>query len=276
MIQTNDGFSLYNVAEVRFFLSKINLGDDVYIISDNVWDNAKRELLNTFRYSTKLEICQNIIRDFEAVNPKKKYRSDLEVFVRESKLEDFFNENGDTIFVSTIHKAKGKEFDNVFLLLENYNPATDDAKRQLYVAMTRAKRDLTIHLNANYLDYFSVENLERIEDFGIYAPPDKIAMHLTLKDIWLDYFIDKQYLISQLLCGEPLIVNGNECLNSKGQPILKFSRQFIEKIKHMKMKHYKLESAKVNFVLYWLKEGTEQEIKIILPELYFETVGLHT
>ena len=45
----------------------------------------------------------NIIKDFETINPYKKYKSDLEVFIRESKLEDFFNENGETIFVSTIH-----------------------------------------------------------------------------------------------------------------------------------------------------------------------------
>jgi ATP-dependent DNA helicase RecQ len=108
LIQTNDGFSLYNLSEVRFFLSRLNLADDVFIISDDVWANAKRELIIRFRNSTKLEVCNNIIKDFEATNPKKKYKSDLEVFIRESKLEDFFNENGETIFVSTIYKAKGK------------------------------------------------------------------------------------------------------------------------------------------------------------------------
>jgi ATP-dependent DNA helicase RecQ len=91
LIQTNDGFSLYNLVEVRFFLSQLNLADDVFIISDDVWANAKRKLVSKFHNSTKLEVCQNIIKDFEATNPKKKYKSDLEVFIRESKLEDFFN-----------------------------------------------------------------------------------------------------------------------------------------------------------------------------------------
>jgi len=35
-------------------------------------------------------------------------------------------------------------------------------------------------------------------------------------------------------------------------------------------KGYKLKSAKVNFIVYWLKEGAENEVKIVLPELYFE------
>jgi len=270
LIQTNDGFSLYNLLEVRFFLSQLNLADDVFIISDEVWENAKRELINKFRNSTKLDVCKNIIQDFEATNPKKKYKSDLEVFIRESKLEDFFNENGETIFVSTIHKAKGKEFDNVFLMLENFNPTTDEAKRQLYVAMTRAKQNLTVHLNSNFLDNLTAENLKRVEDNEIYLPPNEIVMHLTYKDVWLDYFINRQYLISQLTCGDTLTVNGAECLNSSGQSVLKFSQSFVTQIEAMKARNYELKSSKVNFIVYWLKEGTEKEAKIILPELYFE------
>ncbi len=270
LIQTNDGFSLYNMLEVRFFLSQLNLADDIFIISDDMWENAKQELINRFRNSTKLEVCNNIIKDFEATNPKKKYKSDFEVFIHESKLEDFFNENGETIFVSTIHKAKGKEFDNVFLMLENFNPATDEARRQLYVAMTRAKQNLTIHLNSNYLDNLKAENLERVDDREIYLPPNDMLMHLTFKDVWLDYFINKQYLVSQLTSDDPLTLNGDECLNSKGQSVLKFSQQFVRQIETMKERNYELKSAKVNFIVYWLKEGAEQEVKIILPELHFE------
>jgi ATP-dependent DNA helicase RecQ len=269
LIQTNDGFSLQNLLEVRFFLSQLDLADDVFVISDDVWDNAKRELRNKFQNSTKLEVCNNIIKDFEATNPKKKYKSDLEVFIRESKLEDFFNENGETIFVSTIHKAKGKEFDNVFLMLENFNLATEEAKRQLYVAMTRAKQNLTIHLNGNYLDNITAENLERIEEREIYLPPNEMAMHLTYKDVWLDYFINKQYFISSMISGDSLTINGDELLNSNGKSLLKFSKQFLNKIESLKQSGYFPEKTKINFILFWKKEDSEQEIKIILPEVYF-------
>ncbi|MDX9846361.1 MAG: RecQ family ATP-dependent DNA helicase [Tenuifilaceae bacterium] len=270
LIQSNEGFSLFNLLEVRFFLSQLNLSDDVFVISDDVWDNAKRELISKFRNSNKLEICNNIIKDYEVTNPKKKYKSDLEVFIRESKLEDFFNDSGETIFVSTIHKVKGKEFDNVSLMIENFNLTTDEAKRQLYVAMTRAKKNLTIHLNSNFLDNISAENFEKVEDKEIYLPPNELAMHLTHKDVWLDYFINKQYFVSQLTSGDVLTVNGDECLNSKKQSVLKFSMKFVSQIESMQQKNYELKSAKVNFIIYWQKEGTEQEVKIILPELYFE------
>jgi ATP-dependent DNA helicase RecQ len=271
LIQTNDGFSLYNLLEIRFFLSHLNLADDVFTISDDIWESAKRALKNEFRNSTKLEICNNIIKDFETTNPKIKYKTDLEVFIRESKLEDFFDENGETIFVSTIHKAKGKEFDNVFLMLdEKLNPTTDDVKRQLYVAMTRAKNNLTIHLNSSFLDNLSAENMERIEDRETYLPPNELVMQLTHKDIWLDYLINKQYLISQLASGDVLTFNGTECLNSKGQSILKFSKKITEEIQSKKEIGFEVKIVKINFIVYWQKEGMEQEVKIILPELCFE------
>lgn len=272
LIQSNDGFSLYNIDEVRYFLNQLNLTDDVYTMSDEIWANAKREVVNKFRHSNKLEILGNIIKDFEATNPKRKYKSDLEVFIRESKLEDFFNENGETIFVSTIHKAKGKEFDNVFLMLENFNPATDEAKRLLYVAMTRAKTNLTIHLNSNIFDNITADNLERIENKETHLQPNELAMHLSLKDVWLDYFITRQHLVYQLKSGDNLTVKGDECLGEKGKSVLKFSKQFVEQIASMKEKNYELKSAKVNFIVYWKKESSDQEVKIILPELYFERI----
>ncbi|MCW5914535.1 MAG: RecQ family ATP-dependent DNA helicase [Chitinophagaceae bacterium] len=273
LIQSNDGFNLYNLNEVRFFLNHLNLADDVYTIGDEIWLRAKREVVNKYRHSTKLEILGNIIKEFEASNPKRKYKSDLEVFIRESKLEDFYTNNGETIFVSTIHKAKGREFDNVFLLLENFNAATDEAKRLLYVAMTRAKKNLIIHLNSNLLDNLTASNLVRIDNKETFLQPNGLVMQPSLRDVWLDYFIARQNLVSQLKSGDTLNVKGEGCFDAKGNPVLRFSKQFAEQIENMKAKNYELKSARVNFIVYWKKEDSEQETKIILPELYFERIA---
>lgn len=112
--------------------------------------------------------------------------------------------------------------------------------------------------------------MERLEDNNTYLPPNELAMHLTFKDVWLDYFINKQYLVSQFTSGDTLTLNGNECLNSKEQSILKFSTHFIHQIESMKQQNYELKSVKVNYIVFWLKEGAEQEVKIILPELPFK------
>lgn len=270
LIQSNEGFSLYNLLEVRFLSDKLNLADDVFIISDDVWASAKRELVNKFRNSNKLEVCNNLIKDFEAANPKKRYKSDLEEFVRESKLEDFLYGNGETVFVSTIHKAKGKEFDNVYLMLEGSNPTTDEVRRQLYVAMTRAKQNLTIHLNSNYLNNLSAENMGRVEDRTIYPPPKELAMQLTHVDVHLGYFEFVQHRVNRLISGEPLKIKEEGCANSKGELVLKFSKKFLEFLETQVRKGYKPKSAKVNFIVYWQNEEAEKEVKIVLPEVYIE------
>jgi ATP-dependent DNA helicase RecQ len=69
--------------------------------------------------------------------------------------------------------------------------------------------------------------------------------------------------------GEVLTVNGDECLYANGQPVLKFSLQFLKQMESMKERNYELKNVKVNFIVYWLKEETKQEFKIVLPELYF-------
>lgn len=270
LIQTNDGFNLYNLAEVRFFISQLNMSAENFIINDDIWASAKRNLNQRFQKSEKLDLCNNLISDFEAINPKYKYRSDLEVFVRESKIEDFYTGNGETVFVSTIHKAKGKEFDNVFLMLNNFNLSTDESRRQLYVGLTRAKKNLTIHLNSSFLDDIRVEELEWKENNEVYLPPAGFSMQLTYKDVWLGYFKNCQEIITQLVSGDELSVNGTDSLNAMGNTVLKFSSQFQMKIETMKERGYKLKTAKVNFIVYWLGEKEKQEVQIILPELYFE------
>ena len=270
LIQSHDSVSLSDLAEVRFFLGRLSLVNSTFNISDRGWNEAKKQLEYKFQKSTRLELVKNIIKEFEATNPKKKYQSDLEAFISESKLEDFFNESGETIFVSTIHKAKGKEFDNVFLMLERFTPKAEITRRQLYVAMTRAKRNLAIHLNSDFLENLSTRNLEHMENKEVYSTLNELTMHLALRDLWLGYFIDKQHLVAQCVSGEVLTLNGDECLNSYGQSVLKFSRRFLKKIDTVKQKKYRLGSVKINFIVHWWDAKTKQELQVILPELCFE------
>jgi ATP-dependent DNA helicase RecQ len=67
-----------------------------------------------------------------------------------------------------------------------------------------------------------------------------------------------------------MIINGNECLNAKRQPVLKFSAGFIKQVEALKQRNYELKQAKVNFIVYWTDANTKQELKVILPELLFQ------
>ena|GEM_PF-2529190 len=133
-------------------------------------------------------------------------------------LEDFIGENMETIFVSTIHKAKGREFDNVFLMLDLFDPGTNEAKRQLYVAMTRAKHNLTLYDNGNYLNSIKAEDMQVVVDSQTYLPPQELVMQLSHRDVQLDFFLYCRHLIKDLNSGECLSLHlaGNLIDSVKG------------------------------------------------------------
>lgn len=270
LIQTNDGFNLYNLLEIRFFLNRLQLEDGSYTISDDMWLRAKWDLKRKYGDSANFDITTNVVKDFEYTNPSTKYKSDLELFIRESKLEDFFGFNREAIFVSTIHKAKGREFDNVFIMLDRFNISSDERKRLLYVGMTRAIRNLTIHCNGNYLDNIKTEGLNIAYDSMQYMHPPHLAMQLTYKDVWLDFFMPRQNMIYGLKSGDVLSFDGECCRTAKGVPVLMVSKQAAKQIGSWINKGYRPKDARVRFIVHWQKEDSEDEVKIVLPEVHFE------
>jgi len=265
IIQSNEGIDLQNILEVRYFYE--NLGDNA-IILEETWEAAKQKLNARFKNTNGLEIAENIIRDFEQTT-QEKYKTDFEVFIKESKLEDFLEkESGNTIYVSTMHKAKGSEFDNIFIMLNNFYDK-DDEKRLLYVAMTRAKNLLHIHCNDSFpLRYF--QNVKIVQDNLDYSEKiNRITMFLTHKRtkehggyINLKYFKDpnKKNEIEKL--------NGNEILQ-QGDLFI-FSKEFRDKIEDLKSEGYHIKEIKINLIVYWKDKETTEEIKIILPSVMFE------
>ena len=271
LIQTNEGFNLYNLKELRYFTDIINSNNDAPVVSDEEWGTAKTKLNQTFQQSDKLEWCKIIIRQFETINTNRKYKSDWTAFLTESKLEDFLEIRGETIYVSTIHKAKGKEFDNVFLVLENFNANDTECKRQLYVAITRAKTNLSIHYNGSYLRNLIANNLIYSNDTFLYSSPKFISCLLSHKDVWLGFFERVQPSISKVESGSSLFLTDNGLANKKGEMVLRFSKKFSDQINVYKTQGYILSEAKANFIVYWNNNETNNEVSILLPELTFKS-----
>lgn len=270
LIQDDENLSLYNILEIRSFLNQFRTGIQPALIGSDLWANAKRSMAVEFAGSSDLELCFKMISDFESANQKYRYLSDLEIFIRESKPEDFCEEKMETVFVSTMHKAKGHEFDNVFIMLDKFDPYTDEKRRILYVAMTRAKKNLFIHYNGNYLDCIKAEGMEIIRDDTIHMQPVLMAKQLTHKDVLLDYFFSCQPRIAELQSGYELDVIDGACCDKNKKPVVKFSKKFRDHIRMMKESGYVPVKGKISHILYWLKKNAENEIRIILPEVYFK------
>jgi ATP-dependent DNA helicase RecQ len=265
IIQSDEDIDLQNILEVRCFYE--SLGDNALILEET-WEAAKQKLNAKFKNTNGLEIAKNIIKDFEKIT-QEKYRTDFEIFIKESKLEDFLEKNsGNTIYVSTMHKAKGSEFDNIFIMLNNFYDK-DDEKRLLYVAMTRARNSLHVHCNDSFpLRY--LQNVKIVQDNLDHSEKIKrITMFLTHKRtkehggyINLKYFKDpnKKKEIEKL--------NGNDILQQRDLFI--FSEEFRGKIEELKSKGYHIKEIKINLIIYWKDKETAEEIKIILPSVMFE------
>jgi ATP-dependent DNA helicase RecQ len=95
-------------------------------------------------------------------------------------------------------------------------------------------------------------------------------MQLSHEDVNLGYFEFVQHRFRNILSGDSLTIKELGCANSNGDLVLKFSKKFLETMERIERNGYELKSAKVNFVVYWQNEETKKEVKIILPELYFE------
>ncbi len=272
LIQSNDGFSITNLSEVRYFSDKLALNSLPPLISDEDWNLALAQLSHDQRNSTRLNIALNAIKQFSLINPVRKYKTDWVTFLQESKIEDFVDIDTETIFVATIHKAKGKESDNVILLLKDFSAASDEQKRLLYVAITRAKSALTIHYNGSYLREHATEDCLYTHDRSVYRDIDQISILLTHKDVNLGYFEYVQHRIMDIQCGANLSILESGLGNLNRDKVIGFSRRFTDSLSDWQRRGFKIDKASVNFSVYWKDEEKNKELKILLPQLVLKRI----
>ena len=271
LIQTNAGFYLGNLNEIRYFTQLLHLSPGTYQMDDEQWNAAKRKLKSIFNNSSVWELCRTIILTFEKAYPRK-YQSDWHTYLAESKLEDFYAARNERVMVSTIHKAKGKEFDNVFLLLNGTDIPSDEKKREIYVAITRAKQNLSIHLNGQYLNNILKGFVPYELDKTLYSPPSHLSYILTHKDLYLNACTSPycQSLIDNLKSGISLKVTVNGCTDLSGNEVVRFSKKFMSTLDELNQKGYHPKAGIVNFIVYWTRQEDKKEWKIVLPEIIFE------
>lgn len=277
LIRSNDGFYLRDLAEFRFFLDTIREFDAACLDNDT-WTKSAEIVVEHFRGSECLEMFRNCLEAFNEECPGRKYISDFENFLLESRLEDFSKSRSSEIIVSTIHKSKGCEYDNVYISLKGLGDITDRERRMIYVGMTRAKNNLSVHFSN--VNLFLDKSLQRfiIEDNTVYGAPMEVLMQLSHRDVVLDIFKGCQDSLPGLLSGTGLFVSGDYLYAETGGrrvKVLRFSSAFRTQLSRMVSKGYLPVKAKVRFQVFWSYEEptgetgspTRSEIMIVLPDL---------
>ncbi|MBD5257600.1 MAG: RecQ family ATP-dependent DNA helicase [Barnesiella sp.] len=268
LIQSMDGFRLWNMAEMRFFLKYIDRYTSTPQIPDEVWDDAKQSILRVYDRSTSLPYVQRCIELFESTN-KVKYSSDFKEYVFESSVEDFCDTTNADVVVSTIHKAKGREFDDVYMMISDNFTKDDNLLRRYYVGITRAKKRLFIHTNGDCFNRLPAN--QHYTDRNLYPQPDEIVLQLSHKDVNLGFFKDKKQAILNLRSGDALTYNDYYLHDARtNRPVARMSVKMQETLTDWENKGYKVKNASVRFIVAWKPkdaEKSEAETAVILADL---------
>ncbi|WMI64094.1 RecQ family ATP-dependent DNA helicase [Aestuariibaculum sp. YM273] len=277
-----EGFRVCDLFEIREFDEKLRLetGESGIILEAN-WESAFFWFKQKYKDSIHFETCIELIRKFDYTFPDKKLLMDWREFSREINMEDAVKADSDIVIVSTMHKAKGKEYDHVFMLLDEYDYGSDESRRLLYVASTRAKKTLHIHTNISFYDQIASKNVTKTTYQGKLEEPLKYEMILSHRDVSLSsqkyprsIEILKRIKTGDSLENDVMVFGDNKApglrKNSQGNLLL-FSRKFVtEQYNLMLYKGYEIKKSSVEYIVYWFNKDDNKEYKIVLPKLTFE------
>ena len=244
--QSMGGFRFGNLAEIRYFLKQLGRDDEISIAKER-WEEAKRRTLHSYSSSVCLSVIQHFFSDFEATH-RVYYRSDLREYIFESNIEDFVAADAQSVFVSTIHKAKGREFDTVYLLSKIPDNRDVNDMRAYYVGLSRAKR-----------------NLYLVPNFP--TASSSIIIPLSMRDVWLGFFIGRKDIVLRLRSGDSLIYKAGYLLDERGFNIAALSASGKERIEAWTEKGYEVASAHVSYTLAWKPQDYDVEYAVCLANI---------
>ena len=131
------------------------------------------------------------------------------------------------------------------------------------------------------LCFVSVDSIKKREFLLLgndidYDEPNEIDLMLTHRDVYLDFFKDKQKAINRLKSGTELRWHdGYFYVSQNGHYLLvgRISSGMKNKLTAFTEKGYGIEQAHVQFCLYWKGKEDKEETMIFLPELYLTRNG---
>ncbi|MCM1103810.1 MAG: RecQ family ATP-dependent DNA helicase [Clostridium sp.] len=288
LIQSEETLRPWNLAELRFFVGQLGQGREP-VIDDARWEAARKQFEKTYAESALLESCMELLKQFaEERKDRSKYFGDLQEYLEEVQLGDFYTIRQHEICISTVHKAKGREFDRVYLILDKLSEKPEEREqemRKIYVGMTRAKKGLYVFHRGDCLYFANLVNGMRAQGIpynfdGRWNPElGEIRLSLTQKDIWLDYSMDERRA-RQIAClrsgetlgwqeegdGEKRRLFFSRQYKGETYRIAAASRDFMNaKYEVQCQKGYEIRQVKVQYVVWRRSKDGEKEGYVVLP-----------
>jgi ATP-dependent DNA helicase RecQ len=275
LILSTSGYQVKDILEIEAFTHWVTKVAEKGTgrIPKEIWIDQVRKLKDRFKNSASLSQVLDVIEKF-TFGRKHIFKTEWLEYIFEIRPEDLVENDIGSIWLSTMHKAKGKEFDSVYLYLDNLPFQKPADYRLLYVAITRAKQNLFAFTNDYALKPLLGKADEWIEHHHTHDPPNRITLQMGLSDMHLGMlkrdFI--QAAIKEVLAGydlevfaerQKIILNGHE---------LSYSKRFSEEVLgHWQEKGYQLTQAVVYQVVMWYDKEEEREYRVPLPRLILST-----
>lgn len=272
LIQSYDDFRLIHLLEIRTFYDYIKSNTD-FRVTDSIKANAfyelKRKHVNSANYNMARSALNKLLTNYNEL-----FISDLNNLLFETMNSDLYDNN--SIVVSTYHKAKGKEFDNVYLLykvksrLEVKDRLTEDEdRRNFYVGVTRARNKLSIHSKMNFggIKYNNITHKEVSETYESPKTIDLVASHRDLNLYMSRVYKDN---LEGIEAGIELTMNDKYDLIHKGKRLARLSKKAVEDLAKLQNNGFTLKKITLNYLVYWYSQEDDKEYLLSLPMFRFK------
>lgn len=269
LIQSINRVNAFNLFEIREFYNileaKVKISNNR--ITDNLWIETYKIFSERFKDLKDYQEYRLILNKFKETSGDNPFIEDFRLYLIETNLGDFYVKA--PFIVSTLHKSKGKEFDNVFIYYDTNKFLEDEDLRVLYVGMTRARDNLNIHSNNQIFNFIKdIEKLRIVENNKEIKEPNMLVYSLGFEDVNLGYFTSSHFNVKRALPGDELKINNNDVIHN-GRKVLKFSKKANEFINERLNLGYKITNLTVDKMVYWYNKEKEEEYLIILPKITF-------
>jgi ATP-dependent DNA helicase RecQ len=274
----SDGFGTGRLRELRRFMHLLRAQyPQAGIVPKELWSEVRGQFLSEMAISPLAEDLRDLFALFDERYQQRYDTGEWAAFLREIRISDAVRGEDRTVLVSTMHKAKGREFDNVFVLLDEQPMVREEDKRLLYVACTRAKERLVVHSLQPFATDFTDPSLKRYADGTLRPWPEELIYVAGMKDVNLGSCGYYQARIERLANGADLTPCSHDFadgsapgLGTHEGPVLLYSRKFkSEVIGRMAERGYQVSGGSVGYLVEWYDDEKGRNIEVVLPRVAF-------
>lgn len=273
LIMERDGYQVRNIIEfytLTKLLSKHAQQETGYLSASDIL-KCQSILKRDFQHSNLLKHALALFDRFLKLH-ESHYLADWKSYLRSLRHSDIHIDHNERVWISTMHKAKGKEFDIVYLPVEDSYPRKPEEFRLLYVALTRSKSE--IHLFVNH-DFFKSMLPPKSQHHSLPQPDQKDeTMHILLGLTHVNLRNIKrpkaQKLMAEIFAGTKVALD-NDRVTFGNSDLFKLSKKGMEKMNQIENKGLSLDSLVVDRVVMWKdtdsKHGRRYRVPILKANL---------